>query len=148
MKCIFAFLSFVVMLNCSSQHQQENQMPLEFEIVHQSKFDVLEDYAFVLLKNQEEIDNIYKYLSASPKGLRQIPIPSYDENETLIAVSATPKSKNDIDIKSVNLIGDKINIEIIDVDNPQLGTSGRLKSLVIIKLLNNYKNKSINLIIK
>ena len=105
MKYLFALLSFGFFLNCTSKNNmglntELQSVPVDFEVVHQSKFEVLGDHSYEILKSQLEIDNLYKYLSASPKGLRSIPIPSYEENETMIAVSATPKTKNDIDIKS------------------------------------------------
>lgn len=153
MRCLLVFLSFGLLLSCTTKNNTEQTTKIstvivDFEIIHQSKFEVLGDYSFEILKNQQEVDNLYKYLSASPKGLRAIPIPSYEENETLIAVSATPKTKNDIDIKNVNLVDGKLNIEIIDSENPQLPKDSRYKSLMIIKLLKKYDTKTINLITK
>ncbi|WP_300671913.1 hypothetical protein [Soonwooa sp.] len=153
MKYLFAFLGFVFFLNCAPKKNLELEakqqaVPVDFEIVHQSKFEVLGDHSFEVLKSQDEVDNLYKYLFASAKGFRQIPIPGYEENETLVAVSSTPKTKNDIEIKTVNMLDGKLNIEVTDVENKQYPINSRYKSLIIIKLLKKYDAKIINLITK
>lgn len=153
MRYFFMFFSFMIVIQCTSKNKirlekSSEEKSVNYEIVHQSKFEALGDYSYEILKNQQEVDNLYRYLAASPKGLKQIPIPEYHDNETFIAIIATPKSKNDIEISSVTKGDNKVNIIIEDFENPKLRSDTRWKSLVIIKLLKPYNNELINLIVK
>ena len=150
MKYLYILLLTVLALQCTPQNKvvTSGSDAIAFEVIHQSKLEMLGDNTSRILNSQQEIDYLYQFLNASPKGYGQIPIPAYDADETLITINATPKTKNDIKVISIVKNGDKLNIIAEDVENPQLKPESRWKSAIIIKLSGVYHNQTINFNVK
>lgn len=143
MKYFFTFFLFTI-LSCNSQLQTPMKTSLNFEMVNHFPYPIIKG-DFQVLDTQEKIDAVYAIIHSKTEGNRLAPIPSYSAEETYVVIKPTLKSENSVEINTISLQEKTLNIDLKEINDPQINPSKGISPYVLVKILEKVSANKINI---
>ena len=129
----FVFLLIISLFSCQSTLSKTEKMPIEFEVVNHYPYDLIKSQ-FKVIKTQAEMDSVFAIIHSKTIGNRFSPILTVSDEETFVIFKTKLKNHNDVEIKNVDLGGNVLELNLQEIDNPQIAKSSRISPNILLKL--------------
>ena len=129
----FVFLLIISLFSCQSTLSKTEKMPIEFEVVNHYPYDLIKSQ-FKVIKTQAEMDSVFAIIHSKTIGNRFSPILTVSDEETFVIFKTKLKNHNDVEIKNVDVAGNVLELNLQEIDNPQIAKSSRISPNILLKL--------------
>mgnify|MGYP003583490020 FL=1 len=129
----FVFLLIISLFSCQSTLSKMEKTPMEFEVVNHYPYDLIKNQ-FKIIKTQAEMDSVFAIIHSKTIGNRFSPILTVSDEETFVIFKTKLKNHNDVEIKNVGFGGNVLEINLQEIDNPQIAKSSRISPNILLKL--------------
>lgn len=135
MRLLLYFFVFLF-LGCRSQVGTDNRMhqkQVSFEDKNHYPFTITSGN-FLIIDNQETMDEVFRIIHQKNKGNRFSPIPAVVENETYIIIKPSLKQSNDVSVDSLSFYKNILYIKVKEFQNPDFMVTSRISPNILLKL--------------
>lgn len=129
----FVFLLMISLFSCQSTLSKMEKTPMEFEVVNHYTYDLIKNQ-FKIIKTQAEMDSVFAIIHSKTIGNRFSPILTVSDEETFVIFKTKLKNHNDVEIKNVDVAGNVLELNLQEIDNPQIAKSSRISPNILLKL--------------
>jgi len=137
-------LMTMICMNCESQKTTLSGMEIPFEDLQHYPY-ALTSEKFLVIDNQDKMDEVYKIIYQKNPGDRYPPIPTVNEDEIYVVLKPVLKDANDVQIKKVMLQNKELNVVVEPYNNPQESAEQRMSPNILLKLLKKTEINRVNI---
>lgn len=138
----------MILVGCNTLGQKNNEEALKSvnfeEISHsQTKTDI---NGYKVLSSQKAIDDVFFEIAKQSIGDRKPPIPTFENESCLIAISPKLSKSNDVVVTDVLLKNQDIIIKYKENNNTEFSIDSRINPLIVLKIEGECSIKNVQII--
>ena len=127
-------IMFVSLFGCISHVSNSGKTPIPFEDNNHFPYN-LTSGKFLVLENQQQMDDVFMVIHQKSGGKRMAPIPTIIKGETYLIFKPVLKNTNDVEIKEISTENNILHITLKEFNNPQIDKANRTTPNILVKLL-------------
>lgn len=140
----FSVFLFLLFMSCDSQLISKKN-PVNFEDIYHHHLTLTPE-KYLIIDTQPKMKQVYATISKEYGGQRKPPIPQISDEATFLIFKPNLKNSNDVEIVSILVQGQTLEINVKPFNNPDFEKESRFAPNILLKLNQklNIKNVIIN----